>query len=104
MAGHPNLLEQRADYQPRFVSTKMDPSLKIDEGYSEDARSQDDPDSPMRLDAMSDGVLSQSWSVAAGIPAQIMALSEAERSGTITRCPHEIHEVSTDKFVGRLCL
>ncbi|KAL8715318.1 MAG: hypothetical protein Q9225_006416 [Loekoesia sp. 1 TL-2023] len=68
----------------------MDPSLKIDEGYSEDARSQDDPDSPMRLDAMSEGSLSQPWSLSAGIPPQIMALSETERSDPVTVLPPEI--------------
>ena len=65
----------------------MDPSLKIDEGYSEDARSQDDPDSPMRLDAMSEGPLSQPWSVSTVIPAHIMSMSETERSGKIFDYP-----------------
>ncbi|KAL8933217.1 MAG: hypothetical protein Q9216_006467 [Gyalolechia sp. 2 TL-2023] len=59
----------------------MDTSLRIDEGYSEDTRSQEDPESPMRLDAISEGALSQPWSIQGGIPPQIMALSETERSG-----------------------
>ncbi|KAL8869351.1 MAG: hypothetical protein Q9174_004336 [Haloplaca sp. 1 TL-2023] len=62
----------------------MDAALKIDEGYSEDARSQDDTDSPMRMDPMGDGALSQSWLSAAGVPHQIMSLSETERSGRLS--------------------
>ncbi|KAL8954634.1 MAG: hypothetical protein Q9183_007009 [Haloplaca sp. 2 TL-2023] len=64
----------------------MDAALKIDEGYSEDTRSQDDTDSPMRMDAMGDGALSQTWSSAAGVPHQIMSLSEAERSASYELC------------------
>ncbi|KAL8727827.1 MAG: hypothetical protein Q9181_005571, partial [Wetmoreana brouardii] len=81
MAQYQNTVDQRPYYQPRFVPSKMDASLKIDEGYSEDTRSQDDLDSPMRLDSMGDGNLSQAWSSAAGVPHQIMSLSEMERSG-----------------------
>lgn len=62
-------------YPAKLVPPTMDPSLKIDEGYSEDA------DSPTRTDVLSEGALSRSWSVAATVPSQIMALSEAERSG-----------------------
>ncbi|KAL9601934.1 MAG: hypothetical protein Q9219_002158 [cf. Caloplaca sp. 3 TL-2023] len=68
----------------------MDSSLRIDEGYSEDVRSQDDPDSPMRLDTMSEGPLSQPWSMVAGIPPQVMALNETERSVLIDRVVTEL--------------
>lgn len=57
-----------------MLSTKMDPSYKVDEGYSEDTRSQDDPDSPMRMEPDGDDIL----------PTQIdavMALSEGDKSG-----------------------
>ena len=84
MINYQDMTDQRPYYQPRFVPLKMDATLKIDEGYSEDTRSQDDTDSPMRMDSMGDGALSQTWSSAAGVPHQIMSLSEAERSGKCT--------------------
>ena len=40
-----------------MVSTKMDPSYKVDEGYSEGTRSQDDTDSPMRMEPGVDDML-----------------------------------------------
>ncbi|KAL8763263.1 MAG: hypothetical protein Q9184_000903 [Pyrenodesmia sp. 2 TL-2023] len=98
MAGYQNPLEQRPTYQPRFAAIKMDPSLKIDEGYSEDARS--DPESPMGLDTVSEAALSQSWSAAAGIPPQIMALNEAERSGTSNPFPHKTDGLLADRSEG----
>ncbi|KAI4138243.1 MAG: hypothetical protein L6R39_006896, partial [Caloplaca ligustica] len=80
----------------------MDPLLKIDEGYSEDARSQDDPDSPMRLDAMSEGSFPQSWSLSAGIPPQILALSEAERSDFVYTIMRTLRTSSIADIVDRL--
>ena len=68
-------------YQARFAPSKMDPSLRIDEGYSEDTRSQDGAESPMRMDPIGEGSLTQSWSSTAGVSHQIMSLSEVERSG-----------------------
>lgn len=87
MAQYQNPADHRPYYQPRFVPSKVDPLLKIDEGYSEDTRSQDDPDSPMRLDTLSDGNLPQSWSSTAGVPHQIMMLTEAERSSKTIPSP-----------------
>ncbi|KAL8896616.1 MAG: hypothetical protein Q9207_007631 [Kuettlingeria erythrocarpa] len=74
----------------------MDPSLKIDEGYSED------PESPMRLDAVGDGALSQSWPTAAGIPPQIMALNEAERSDFVYNLLRTLRTSSIAEIVDRL--
>ncbi|KAL9025486.1 MAG: hypothetical protein Q9196_005697 [Gyalolechia fulgens] len=80
----------------------MDPSLKIDEGYSEDARSQDDPDSPMRLDAMSERALSQAWSIQEAIPPQIMSLSESERSDFVYSVLRTLRTSSIAEIVDRL--
>ncbi|KAI4089784.1 MAG: hypothetical protein LQ344_005149 [Seirophora lacunosa] len=66
-------MEKRPVYPGKFVPPATDPSLKIDEGYSEDA------DSPTRTDVLSEGAVSQSWSVAAGVPPQILALDEFEQ-------------------------
>ena len=56
-----------------MVSTKMDPSYKVDEGYSEDTRSQDDSDSPMRMEPGGDDVLFDA----------VMALGDGEKSGEL---------------------
>ena len=81
MAGYPGALDPTTFYHSRLFPRKMDPSFKIDEGYSEDTRSQDDPDSPTRADSAMEDSIPLPWSLTAGIPAQILAMSEAERSG-----------------------
>ena len=59
-----------------MVSTKMDPSYKVDEGYSEDTRSQDDPDSPMRMEQGGDETLPTQMAFEA-----VMARSDGEKGG-----------------------
>ena len=59
-----------------MVSTKMYTSYKVDEGYSEDTRSQDDPDSPMRSEPGTDDMLRKEM-----ISDAILALGEGEKSG-----------------------
>ena len=59
-----------------MVSTKMYTSYKLDEGYSEDTRSQDDSDSPMRSEPGGDEMLQKEM-----ISDAIIALSEGEKSG-----------------------
>ena len=56
----------------------MDPAYKIDEGYSEETRSQDDVDSPMRLVANTEDLTAHSLRLAMDA---IMGLGEAEKSG-----------------------
>ncbi|KAI4242492.1 MAG: hypothetical protein LQ352_007229, partial [Teloschistes flavicans] len=102
MAQYQNPADHRPYYQPRFVPSKVDPLLKIDEGYSEDTRSQDDPDSPMRLDTLSDGNLPQSWSSTAGVPHQIMMLTEAERSNFVYSILRTLRTSSISAIVDRL--
>lgn len=68
-------LNQAQMYQKSYASSIVDPSFRVDEGYSEETRSQDDVDSTMRLD------IAISASMVAGLPEGIMTLSEAERSG-----------------------
>ena len=59
-----------------MASTKMYTSYKVDEGYSEDTRSQDDPDSPMRMEPGGDDMLQNQLVLDA-----VMALSEGEKTG-----------------------
>ena len=61
---------------PPIVTTKMYASYKVDEGYSEDTRSQDDPDSPMRMEPGGDDMLQTHMAYNA-----VMALSDGEKSG-----------------------
>ena len=61
---------------PPMVTTKMYASYKVDEGYSEDTRSQDDPDSPMRMESGGDDMLQTQMAYNA-----VMALSDGEKSG-----------------------
>lgn len=63
-------------YQKPYASSIVESSFKVDEGYSEETRSQDDVDSAMKLD------IAITAPMMAGLPEGIMALSEAERSGT----------------------
>lgn len=59
-----------------MLSSKMDLSYKVDEGYSEDTRSQDELDSPMRMESGGDDVLPTQTIFDA-----VMALGEGEKSG-----------------------
>ena len=60
----------------------MDPSYKLDEGYSEDTRSQDGLESPT-VEMGNDVLLASQLGVEGVLPSGVMALSEAERSGVL---------------------
>ena len=77
------LLHQAHLYQPGFATSKMDASFKLDEGYSEETRSQDGLDSPMRLESVTDETITVPMSAPPSLPPAILALSEAERSGKL---------------------
>ena len=57
---------------------RMDTSYKIDEGYSEETRSQDEMDSPMRLEPSAEGMAPTSVRLAME---NIMSLGEEDKSG-----------------------
>lgn len=79
-----SLMDQARLYQGNARPCGIVPAFKVDEGYSEDTRSQDDVDSPARFDLMvADTTISMR--MLSGLPEGIMALSEAERSGMFTR-------------------
>ena len=61
---------------------KMEPPYKVDEGYSEDTRSQDDLDSPMGMEPGSEPLLQTHVLSLAGLSAAVMNLSEIEKAGT----------------------
>lgn len=83
MAAFSSVLSQAQYLSQPLMAPKMDPSFKIDEGYSEDARSQDDPDSPMKMESSVADIFSSPWAMGGSIPEQILALNESDRSGMI---------------------
>lgn len=60
---------------------KMEISYKVDEGYSEDTRSQDGLDSPMAMESGSEDLIQSQLLSAAGLSSAVMALSESEKAG-----------------------
>lgn len=78
-----NALNPGPIYHKNYLSPCVDPSFKVDEGYSEETRSQDDGDSPMRLDPGSNEMKVMPGPMVASLPEGIMALNEAQRSGML---------------------
>ena len=66
---------------PLLSNVKMETSYKMDEGYSEDTRSQEDSDSPIGMDVGNESLLQPQIISAAGHPAEMLALSEADKAG-----------------------
>ncbi|KAL6717621.1 hypothetical protein ACLMJK_005536 [Lecanora helva] len=63
---------------PQF---KRDPSYKVDEGYSEETRSQDGLDSPTDMEQDGDNLLQSQMLSATGLSSAVAALNEAEKAG-----------------------
>lgn len=61
----------------------MDTSFKVDEGYSEETRSQDGIGTPTDLDLGHADMTSAAISSMAGLPEWVLTLNEMKRSGTI---------------------
>jgi hypothetical protein len=79
-----SLMDQARVYQGNARPCGIVPAFKVDEGYSEDTRSQDDVDSPIRFDGMTADT-AMPMQMLAGLPEGIMALNEAERSGMFAK-------------------
>lgn len=79
-----SMMEQEQLYPRAFTSLKVDPSFKVDEGYSEDSRSLDDHDFPIKLETNTVEAAIPLPTMAS-LPEGIMALSESERSGNSSR-------------------
>ena len=76
-----NLLNPARLYQPSFHATSMESSFKLDEGYSEEVRSQDGSESSMRLGSRTGDMLEGANPVVAELANGLLALNEADRSG-----------------------
>lgn len=98
-----NLIEQARLYPRDFASLNVDPSFRVDEGYSEDTRSPDDHDFSIKLEP---GTTETTIPVPmmVGVPEGIMALSEAERSGIDSQSPYASMFKSLFNKAFRLCI
>lgn len=60
---------------------RMDSSYKVDEGYSEETRSQDSIDSPTGMEQDGENLLQSQMMSATGLSTAVLSLSEAEKAG-----------------------
>ncbi|KAL2040834.1 hypothetical protein N7G274_006292 [Stereocaulon virgatum] len=81
---------------------KMDPSYKVDEGYSEDTRSQDGFESPMSIEPGSYGALASQMGSGSVLLSDLMALSETERSEFAYKILRTLRVSSIASVVDRL--
>ena len=81
-----SFVDQARLYQGNARSCDILPAFKVDEGYSEENRSQDDVDSATKFDLLATSP-HPPVRMLAGLPEGIMALSEAERSGMFATLP-----------------
>ncbi len=81
---------QAQPFQSIIPNLKMDPSYKLDEGYSEDTRSQDGLESPIHMETGNDALLASQLGVGGILPPGVMALSEAERSGVLAQALYAV--------------
>ena len=63
------------------VAAKMESSYKVDEGYSEETRSQEGIDSPMQVDSGDERAVFGHLPLGAGLQDAVLALGENERRG-----------------------
>ena len=76
-----NLLSQPQLCRPPYPPTTMEMPFKVDEGYSEDTRSQDEGDTPMGIEPRVEEMMGMVMPPLAGLSDAVMTLNEAERSG-----------------------
>lgn len=72
-------------FRARCPEPSMDTSFKVDEGYSEETRSQDGSNTPSDLDLTRADMASAAISSMARLPQSVLTLNEAQRSGTIAQ-------------------
>ena len=73
----------------RIMAAKTELSYKVDEGYSEETRSQEGIDSPMRMDAGDDSAIVAQLPLGASLQDAVLALGENERRGEYLRLESE---------------
>ena len=65
----------------RSMAAKMEAAYKVDEGYSEDTRSQEGIDSPIPMDADDENAILGHFPLGPGLQDAVLALGENERKG-----------------------
>ena len=65
----------------RSLIAKMESSYKVDEGYSEETRSQEGMDEAMRIDTGDEGAIFDQFPLSVGLQDAVLALGENERRG-----------------------
>ena len=80
-----SLYNEAQMFRARCPDPPMDTSFKVDEGYSEETRSQDGSSSPGDLDLGHADMASMVIPAMVGLPEWVRALNEADRSGTIAQ-------------------
>ena len=69
--------------QPPCPASTLEASFKLDEGYSEDTRSQDGSDIAMPIESRPHDLVSMAVPSFTGIPEVILNLSESDRLGKL---------------------
>ncbi|MCJ1402247.1 hypothetical protein MMC11_005467 [Xylographa trunciseda] len=88
--------------QPPCPASSRQTPFKLDEGYSEETRSQDDGDSTMGAEPRSSDPIAASLSPLVGLPDAVMALTEAERSEYVYNVLRTLPTSSIAAIVERL--
>ena len=76
-----NIVKSTQICTPPCPASAMEPSFKLDEGYSEDTRSQEELDSQMIMDERAGDIMPLPMPLVQNLPDFVLALSEAERTG-----------------------
>ncbi|KAA6410953.1 MAG: hypothetical protein FRX48_05264 [Lasallia pustulata] len=76
----PSLYAEAHMFRARCPEPSMDTSFKVDEGYSEETRSQDGSNTPSDLDLTRADMASAAISSMARLPQSVLTLNEAQRS------------------------
>ena len=92
--------------KPPCPASSVEAPFKLDEGYSEETRSQYDGDSSMGIEPRGGGVPSTPLASLTVSPDVVMSMSEAERSGKyyLAIRPHKTEAVCLLITIVRICL
>lgn len=86
----------------RPMSVKMEPAYKVDEGYSEETKSQEGTDSPIPMDADDENAILGQFPLGSGLQDAVLALGENERKGKFL-C-HRKYETLCSQDLPRNCI
>jgi len=104
MDGFPARFEAAQICKPPCPASSVEAPFKLDEGYSEETRSQCDGDSSMGLEPRGGGALGMPLASLTVSPDVVMSMSEAERSGKyyLATRPHKMEAVCLLTIIVRI--